>query len=86
MYTFICGLVIVREFREFINFDLHRRNGFEMFLLNIHSNLVLNGFNKIFFVMAEFFLFLYSHRYSRVNILFLLRLRNQVFVFCEKRR
>jgi len=31
-------------------------------------------------------LFLYSHRYSRVNILFLLRLRNQFFVFCEKRR
>jgi len=28
--------------------------------------------------------FLYSHRYSRVNILFLLRLRNQFFVFCEK--
>ena len=52
MYTCICGFVIVseREFRVFINFDLHRLNGFEMFLLNIHSNLVLNGFNKVFMV------------------------------------
>lgn len=55
MHMWICDSERGKEFRVFINFDLHRRNGFEMFLLNIHSNLVLNGFNKVFMVGNIFF-------------------------------